>query len=63
MSDMLDTTNKEICKSCHYGKKLMPYIVCDFFLMTGKRRGCSIGVCDKYKPIDGKRKRNSFVQY
>lgn len=35
-------------KNCVYHPK-MKGNTCDYYLITGKRRGCSVMECDKYK--------------
>lgn len=57
-SKMIQTTGK-ICQKCKYiltnghsGKDM----TCMYLEITGKRRGCPVGWCDKYEP---KKKRRS----
>ena len=44
------------CLTCKYGNTANGYTVyCDYLGMTGKRRNCPYGMCDKYE--DGRQKR------
>ena len=54
-------TTKEYCISCkyHYGGGNGPsgigshtMVFCDYFLKTGKRRGCPVGKCDKWEQYE-----------
>lgn len=56
-------TSKEYCMECVYGcgHDGGQLLVCDYFLMTGKRRGCEVGVCDKFKK--GKKRREKCHIY
>lgn len=45
-------TSPDVCKTCKYKKYLRStylLLYCDYLCMTGKRRGCNIGECDKYE--------------
>ena len=59
MGEMIKT-NKDICKSCKYSCAINAgtMVVCDFFLVTGSRRGCKVGECDKYEK--GKRIKSAL---
>lgn len=54
-------TSTNICRSCIYSSTLSATatVSCDYLLLTGKRRGCKIGECDKYKK--GKRPKNKNI--
>lgn len=42
------SVNDDYCRSCFYHGKVSGGISCDYFLITGQRRGCSAGSeCDK----------------
>lgn len=57
MSELIKT-NKKICHSCRYGGGHLDYRneLCSYLEKTGNRRSCPVGVCDKYEPIEGKRR-------
>lgn len=43
----------EKCKSCFYRGLFYPNdMCCDYLVMTGESRGCSVENCDKYKKCD-----------
>ena len=47
-------TSKEYCITCKYHiggdtEKSTSRIACQYILKTGNRRGCPVGVCDKYE--------------
>ena len=50
MAEMVKTT-REYCMGCIYctfeSKNSTSYS-CDYLCMTGKRRGCKVGECDKF---------------
>lgn len=50
MSKMIKTTPK-ICKGCRYGTMYVDKCGCNYYLLTGERRGCNVGDCDKYEKI------------
>ena len=54
--EMKKTTDK-LCRSCIYScaSSASATVSCNYLLITGKRRGCKIGECDKYEK--GKRKK------
>lgn len=69
MGEMVKTS-REYCRSCIYStfeSKASTSYSCDYLCMTGNRRGCKVGECDKHKPRkDGMVKRmnpNTFVPY
>ena len=44
------------CLTCKYGYTENRYTVyCDYLIMTGKRRNCPYGMCDKYE--DGRQNK------
>ena len=69
MAEMVKTT-REYCMGCIYctfeSKNSTSYS-CDYLCMTGKRRGCKVGECDKFVEREkGTVKRtnpNTFVPY
>lgn len=56
-------TSMRLCKSCIYSRttSATKNMSCDYLLITGNRRGCKVGECDKYEK--GKRKQNIFKLY
>ena len=38
----------EKCKTCQYRGAATGMTGCDYYLITGKRRGCSVEKCDKH---------------
>ena len=69
MAEMVKTT-REYCMGCIYctfeSKNSTSYS-CDYICMTGKRRGCKIGECDKFvereKDTVKRTNPNTFVPY
>ena len=55
----MEETVKKDCfhKDCMYRGRIAGYETCDYALMVGHSRGCSISGCDKYRK--GKRSRRS----
>ena len=47
------------CEKCYYQDGRVGS--CDYFLVTGKRRGCSPKNCDKFKPKDKVGRRSSIA--
>ena len=47
----MQKVNTEICRTCIYSSTLTSgsHVACNYFLDTGKRRGCKVGECDKYE--------------
>ena len=37
------------CKTCRYRAAEQDMNGCDFFLITGKMRGCSVAKCNRYE--------------
>ena len=69
MGEMVKTT-REYCMGCIYStyeSKNSTSYSCDYLCMTGKRRGCKVGECDKFVEREkGTVKRinpNTFVPY
>lgn len=62
--DMMQV-NKKICKTCKYSCVYDGNgpSVCDYYLITGKRRKCPVGWCNHYENVsDGRRrKRNNML--
>lgn len=49
MSRMSKVCNQKICKKCKYrGIVISGTITCDYISITGKKRGCPAGDCDKF---------------
>lgn len=50
-------TSVKLCKTCVYGVTFVEgYNACDYMGKTGQRRGCPLGLCNKYKKRGGRRK-------
>lgn len=55
MSKMQKTT-RTLCQQCKYSLSVgnsagCKYsVTCAYLEVTGKRRGCEVGLCDKFKP-------------
>lgn len=50
MSKVIET-NVFICSSCKYGRAMSSTsngVTCTYYVKTGIRRGCPVGICDKY---------------
>lgn len=67
ITDDMIQVNKKICKTCKYcciydgnGPS-----ICDYYLMTGKRRKCPVGWCNHYekRTAGKKRKKNTDQIY
>lgn len=61
--DMIPVSMDKECNSCVYGPehhKNAPnrWDSCNYILMTGKRRNCPVGYCDKYEKRTKGRKNN-----
>ena len=57
-------TSKELCNTCKYVfKGDNSLICCDYLLITGTRRGCEAGVCDKYEKQVGPRTRGKEIPW
>ena len=59
--ERMKKTSTEYCIECkyHFGgdqKQSGSRVCCEYILKTGKRRGCPVGLCDKFKKKDGKEK-------
>jgi hypothetical protein len=53
---MIKTTD-EICLSCEYSEKITGgKPACMYRVMEKKRRGCPVGLCDKYKKKAGRKR-------
>ena len=57
-------TSDRLCKSCIYSKNMQAgtLIVCDYFLMTNKMRGCKVGECDKYEKGKTRNSSNKIIK-
>ena len=61
-NDMIPV-NSKVCKTCKYGCIFdgNGQAFCDYYLMTGKRRGCPYGWCNHYERLtDGQRRKRSY---
>ena len=58
---MIEATHK-VCRSCKYHGALngVSQINCDYFLTTGNKRLCPVGLCDKYEPGKGQSNKRNF---
>lgn len=59
-TDDMIPVNSKVCKTCKYGCTFdgNGQSFCDYYLMTGKRRGCPYGWCNHYERItDGQRQK------
>lgn len=63
--DMIPVNNK-VCRSCRY---VCMYdgngqTICDYYLMTGKRRKCPVGWCNHYErlTVGQRRKKKKNVK-
>lgn len=44
-------TSYKVCSKCKYSCVYNGlYFHCDYFISTGKRRGCKVNECDKFEP-------------
>lgn len=66
----MEKTSMDYCRKCKYSSTSSSnssYLSCDYYFMTGNRRNCKVGECDKHKPRkEGMVKRmnpNTFVPY
>ena len=48
----MNKTTPHDCQKCKHSTviKSLHYVACDYYLNTGKRRGCPVGWCDKFEP-------------
>lgn len=65
--DMIQVNNK-ICRTCKYSCMYngVGQALCDYYLVTGKRRKCPVGWCNHYEKLaDGQRrnKKNMVDQF
>ena len=53
----MQKTSIRLCKTCVYSRTVCATMnmSCDYFLITGHRRGCKVGECDKYEKSETKR--------
>jgi hypothetical protein len=53
----MQKTSIRLCKTCIYSRttSATANMNCEYFLITGNRRGCKVGECDKYKKSNTKR--------
>lgn len=52
-------TSVDICANCKHGSSMSggSYFTCDYYLNTGKMRGCRQGECDKFDKLLTKKPR------
>lgn len=69
MGEMVKTS-REYCRRCIYStseSKISTSYSCDYLCMTGKRRCCNVGECDKFvereKSTVKRINPNTFVPY
>lgn len=49
-------TSTKYCRKCRYSwKHSNTEIICGYIVETKMRRGCPVGMCDKYEPVGRKR--------
>ena len=49
------------CKTCFYKGRPESDLGCEYILIEGHSRGCSIDECDKYNPDPWKRGKKNIV--
>lgn len=57
-------THRNICKKCMYHvgfNSVQSGIACFFYVFTNKHRGCPVGKCDKFEPIDKEKRRKLLL--
>lgn len=61
--EMVATTN-HLCKKCEYGCSMGGgvYQICDYYVTTGKLRGCKSGFCDKFKVRVGTQRTLKYLK-
>ena len=62
MAEMKKTSNN-LCKGCIYSStnSATSTVICNYILITGRRRGCKLGECDKYEK--GNRKKSKQILF
>lgn len=48
----MEKTSMDYCRKCKYSSASSSnssYLSCDYYFMTGNRRNCKVGECDKYE--------------
>lgn len=61
--DMVSTRNGKLCLDCYYSTGTtgnVKHVVCDYLLISGSRRMCPVGWCNKFKKANGRKKRTNF---
>lgn len=49
----MDKTSSRYCQKCKYRVSDRSYgSICQYIVMTHKRRDCPVGWCDKFEPIE-----------
>ena len=50
-------TTQAYCRKCGYSSIIYANTVaCSYFLITGERRGCEVGYCDKFAKRNGRKR-------
>ena len=60
ITDDMIPVNYKVCRTCRYSCTYdgNGYPICDYYLMTGKRRKCPVGWCNHYDRLtDGQRRK------
>lgn len=50
--DMVSTRNGKLCLDCYYSTGTtgnVKHVICDYLLISGSRRMCPVGWCNKFK--------------
>lgn len=48
----MEKTSMDYCRKCKYSSTSSSnssYLSCDYYFMTGNRRNCKVGECDKFE--------------
>ena len=62
----INAIKKEKCRKCKYANKYcttkdcLSKLTCDYIGKTGRRRGCRPDECDKFEPVEKKRKKRAL---
>lgn len=64
--DMVSTENGKLCAKCFYSTGTsgnMIDLTCDYLAVSGKRRMCPVGWCNKFEPKGNVKKKNVLCNY
>ena len=64
ITDDMMPVNRKVCRTCKYSCKYdgNSPTICDYYLMTGKRRKCPVGWCNKYEQAsDGQTRKRKGI--